>query len=150
MDPQQRLEALRRLKNLLDEAFRIPGTRVRFGWDAIVGVVPWAGDLLTAVMACGILVQAHQMRVPRIIQLRMLVNVAIDLGMGLVPFAGDVADVFWKANTRNFALLEQHAAAPRPATAGDWMFVVGVIAAVVALAAVPFPLLSWLISVILE
>jgi hypothetical protein len=149
MDPRERLEALRRLKNLLDEAFRIPGTRVRFGWDAIVGVVPWAGDLLTALMACGILVQAHQMRVPRIIQLRMLVNVAIDLGIGLVPFAGDVADVFWKANTKNFALLERHAAAPQPASRGDWLFVIGVIAAVLVLAAVPFLLLSWLISVIL-
>lgn len=146
MDTGQRLEALRRLKSLLDEAFRVPGTRVRFGWDAIVGVVPWAGDLVTALMACAILVQAHQMRVPRVIQLRMLLNVALDIAIGLVPVAGDVADVFWKANKRNFALLERHAAQAARPSIGDWLFVAGVIGAVLAMAAVPFLVLYWLVG----
>src|SRR5262249_40104928 len=126
-DLQRRMHALRGLKRLLDEAFRVPGTGIRFGWDPIIGLVPWVGDALTALFSCAIIVQAHQMRVPKIVQLRMLFNVGIDVLVGIVPVVGDVADVFWKSNTKNFALLERHAAEPRPASAGDWVFVGGVV-----------------------
>ena len=85
--------------------------------------MPWAGDVLTALLGLAILVAAHRRRVPGVVQVRMLLNLAIDLAIGLVPFAGDVADFFWKANTRNMTLLERHAASPMPATAGDWWFV---------------------------
>ena len=140
------LSSLRTLQRLLDEAFRVPGTRIRFGWDAIVGVIPWAGDVLTAMLGVAILVSAHRMRVPGIVQVRMLLNLAIDLLIGLVPFAGDVADVFWKANTKNMTLLERHAASPMPATAGDWWFVTGVTALVFSMAALPLLLLYWLLN----
>jgi uncharacterized protein DUF4112 len=133
---------------LLDEAFRVPGTRIRFGWDAIVGLVPWAGDVLTATLGVAILVSAHRRRVPGIIVVRMLLNLAIDLVIGLVPFAGDVADVFWKANTKNMTLLERHAASPMPATAGDWWFVAGVTALVFSIAALPLLLLIWLVTAV--
>ena len=142
------LEPLRRRKKFLDEAFRVPGTRFRFGWDAIIGLIPWAGDLVTAVMACMILVHAHRVRVPRVIQLRMLMNVALDLLVGTVPFLGDVADFFWKANTRNFALLERHATEPVRASAGDWVFVTSVLAAVVVLAAIPFLVVYWIVGAV--
>jgi hypothetical protein len=140
------LGTLRSWQRLLDEAFRIPGTRVRFGWDAVVGIVPWAGDVITALMGVVVLVAAHRMRVPGVVQVRMLFNLAIDLAIGLVPFAGDIADVFWKANTRNMALLERHAASPMPATAGDWWFVTGITALVFSMAALPLLLLYWLLS----
>ena len=83
-----RLEALRQLRWFLDEAFRVPGTSFRVGWDPIIGLVPWAGDVLTALMSCSIVLHAHQMRLPRIVQLRMLMNVAIDLVIGAIPFVG--------------------------------------------------------------
>jgi len=140
------LGSLRSLQRLLDEAFRVPGTRIRFGWDAIIGLVPWAGDVLTALLGLSILVAAHRMRVPGIVQVRMLLNLAIDLLIGLVPFAGDIADVFWKANTKNMALLERHAASPMPATAADWWFVTGVTAVVCSLAALPLLALYWLLN----
>ena len=140
------LGSLRTLQRLLDEAFRVPGTRIRFGWDAIVGLIPWAGDVLTALLGVAILVSAHRMRVPGIVQVRMLLNLAIDLLIGLVPFAGDIADVFWKANTKNMTLLERHAASPMPATAGDWWFVTGVTALIFSMAAVPLLLLYWLLN----
>jgi hypothetical protein len=145
-DKQRRLQALRSMQRLLDEAFRVPGTRLRFGWDAIVGLVPGFGDVVTAVMAGAIIVQARAMRVPGIVIARMLMNVGIDLTFGLVPFLGDVADVFWKSNTRNLALLERHAAAPRGPSAGDWVFVLGLMAAVIVIAALPFMVLGWLLS----
>ena len=143
VDP--RITRLRGLKRLLDEAYRVPGTNIRFGWDAIVGLIPGAGDIVTALFACAIIVQAHQMRVPRIVQLRMVMNVVIDVVVGLVPVAGDVADVFWKSNSKNFGLLERHAAEPAAPTAGDWLFVTGVVSAVVAVALVPLVVVYWLV-----
>jgi hypothetical protein len=140
------IAALRRIQWLLDQAFRVPGTPVRFGWDAIVGLVPWAGDVLTALLGGAILVHAHRVRVPRVVQARMLINLAIDLIVGLVPFAGDVADVFWKANTKNMALLERHAASPGPATRGDWWFVWFVLAVLGALASLPILMVYWLLT----
>ena len=138
--------ALRKLQRALDEAFRIPGTRVRFGWDSIIGLVPWAGDVLTTLMAGAIITEAHRVRVPKVVQLRMLMNVAIDLGVGLVPFAGDVADIFWKSNTRNMALLERHAAAPAPASPGDWLFVMGILGAIALLALLPLIVVYWIVN----
>jgi hypothetical protein len=145
VDHARRIDSLRQLKRLLDEAFRVPGTSIRFGWDPIIGLVPWIGDALTAIFSCAIIVQAHQMRLPKVVQLRMLLNVAIDVLVGVVPFVGDVADVFWKSNTRNFALLERHAARAQPPTLADWLFVTGVVLAVIAIAAIPLFVLYWLV-----
>lgn len=150
MDLDRRMLALRGWQRLLDTAFRIPGTRIRFGWDPIVGLIPWAGDVATALFACVLIVQAHQMRMPRVVQLRMLINVVADVLVGLVPFVGDVADVFWKANTRNLAMLERHVAQPRPATPGDYLFVAAVLLAVVSVAAIPLFFMYWLLDVLLE
>ncbi len=144
-DVRRRLEKLRSLQWLLDNAYRVPGTNIRFGWDALVGLVPGAGDLVTALFAGAMIVQAHHMRVPRVVQLRMVVNVLIDLFVGIVPLFGDVADVFWKSNARNFALLERHAAAPAPPSRGDWLFVTGVIGFVAVVAIVPLAMVYWFV-----
>lgn len=148
MDTRERLDALRKLQRLLDETFRVPGTAIRFGWDPIIGLIPWAGDALTAILSCAIIVQAHHMRLPRVVQLRMLFNVAIDLVVGAIPFFGDVADVFWKSNTKNFALLERHAVQAQPPSAGDWLFVGGIIAVIAGLAMIPLFVLYWLANVV--
>jgi hypothetical protein len=148
VDIQQRLEALRRLQYLLDNAFRIPGTNLRFGWDPIVGLVPWLGDVLTALYSLTLLVNAHQLRVPRLIQIRMLVNTAIDVLVGLIPVVGDVSDVFWKSNAKNFALLERHAGGLTRPSRGDWLFVTGIIGAVLATALTPVALMFWLITLV--
>ena len=143
MDARQRFEDLRKLQHLLDNAFRVPGTRVRFGWDPIIGLIPWIGDALTAALSCVMVVQAHHMRVPRVVQLRMLGNIAIDLAVGAVPLVGDVADVFWKSNAKNMALLERHARHGQPPGAGDWLFAAGLLTAVVAMAIVPLIVVYW-------
>jgi hypothetical protein len=141
---RERFEALQKLQYLLDSAFRVPGTRLRFGWDPIVGLVPWLGDALTAVLSCAMVVQAHHMRVPRVVQLRMLGNIAIDMAMGTLPLVGDVADVLWKSNAKNMALLERHARAGQPVTVGDWIFAAGLVSAVVAMAIVPLLVVYWI------
>jgi len=142
------LETLRKLRWFLDEAFRVPGTSIRVGWDPIIGLVPGVGDLVTALLSCVIVFHAHQRRLPRIVQLRMLMNVAIDLLIGAIPGVGDAADVFWKSNTMNMALLDRHAAEVRPATAADWLFVAGVIAAILAVALIPLIMVYWLLTVL--
>jgi hypothetical protein len=142
---RRRLEKLRSLQWLLDRAYRVPGTNIRFGWDALVGIVPGAGDVVTALFACAIILHAHRMGVPRVVQLRMVINVLIDLVIGVVPLFGDVADVFWQSNTRNFALLERHAAAPTPPSRGDWLFVTGVVALVALAALIPLVMVYWLV-----
>ena len=143
-----RIETLRSLRWWLDDAFRVPGTSIRVGWDPIIGLIPWAGDVLTAVMGGAIVLHAHRLRLPRVVQLRMLGNIAVDLLIGAIPFVGDAADVFWKSNAWNMALLERHAAEQRPASAADWLFVAGVLAAIAAVALVPLVMVYWLGSLI--
>jgi hypothetical protein len=150
LDTRQRLEALRKLKLTLDEAFRVPGTNIRFGWDPLIGMVPWLGDLLTALLSCAIVLQAHHMRIPRVVQVRMVGNVAIDLLVGAIPFVGDIADLFWKSNTKNFALLERHADRVRPPSPGDWLFAAAVIALILAVALVPLAVMYWVGSTLLS
>ena len=141
----QRIEALRRISTLLDSAFVVPGTNYRIGLDPVLGLVPGLGDLVSPLFTIGILWQSHELGLPRIVQLRMIFNVAIDTVVGAVPLLGDLFDFAWKANDMNLALLEQHAYEERRGSAGDWMFVVGLTLVLMLLAAMPFLLLGWLI-----
>jgi hypothetical protein len=140
------IDALRRWAVLLDSAFKVPGTNVRFGLDAIIGLVPGLGDLVAPVFTVILLATALRMRVPAVVIARMVFNAGIDMLLGLVPLAGDVADVFWKADLRNMALLERHARPGVLPTRGDYWFVLGSIGAVVVIALVPILLLVWLLT----
>jgi hypothetical protein len=150
VDTRERLEWLRRIQFLLDNAYRVPGTGVRFGWDAILGLVPGVGDALTTIFALTLLVQAVRLRVPKIVQLRMVFNTLLDLGVGLLPVVGDVADVFWKSNARNFALLERHVGGAGRVRAGDWLFVGGLLAVCAVIAAAPLVLLFWILTSLMD
>jgi hypothetical protein len=123
LDRARRIELLRRWSRLMDSAYRVPGTRIRFGWDPIVGLVPGVGDVATASFALTILYHAYVLGVPTIVVGRMLLNILIDLAAGLVPFAGDVADVAWKSNSANLALLERHERPGVKPTSADWAVV---------------------------
>jgi hypothetical protein len=140
------MDALRRWAVLLDSAFKVPGTNVRFGLDAIIGLVPGLGDLVAPVFTVILLGTALKMRVPAVVVARMVLNAGIDMLLGLVPIAGDIGDVFWKADLRNMALLERHARPGVPPTRGDYWFVLGCIAAVVVIALVPFFIIVWLLT----
>jgi Domain of unknown function (DUF4112) len=144
-DPSQ-LDTLRRWAVILDSMFRVPGTNVRFGLDAIVGLVPGIGDLVAPVFTVAVLLTGFRMRVPAIVQARMVLNAVIDMLLGLVPLAGDLADVFWKADLKNVVLLERHARPGTVATPGDYVFVLVCIALVVLIAIVPVVFLIWLLS----
>lgn len=140
------MELLRRWAVLLDSAFRVPGTRIRFGFDAIVGLVPGLGDLTTPAFAVLLLLQAVRMRLPAIVQARMVLNAALDVVMGLVPILGDAADVGFKANLRNLALLERHARPGVPPSRGDYVFVIVCVIVLAFVAIVPLVLIVWLLA----
>ena len=143
---QEKLDLLRRWAVLLDSAFRVPGTRIRFGMDAIIGLVPGLGDLSAPIYTAFIIATGLRMRVPAVIQVRMVLNAALDMLVGLVPLLGDVGDVFWKANLRNVALLERHALPgilPQPS---DYVVVYVAIGLVLLIALVPIVLLIWLFT----
>ena len=119
-----RLPDLRRYATVLDKAFRIPGTNIRFGLDPIIGLIPGLGDLASPVFAGLLVLEGARLGIPRIILIRMVVNALIDAVIGAIPFAGMVGDVFFRANTKNLALLERHAVpGGRAATRRDYWFV---------------------------
>jgi hypothetical protein len=143
---EQRLTGLRHIAQLLDDAFVVPGTSYRVGLDPILGLIPGLGDLISPLFTIGVLLQARELGVPKVVQARMLINAAIDALVGAVPIAGDLFDFAWKSNDRNLALLELHAREERAGTPGDWAFVTLMIAAVVVCAAIPFVVLGWLLN----
>jgi uncharacterized protein DUF4112 len=140
------MDALRRWAVLLDSAFRIPGTRIRFGLDAIIGLIPGIGDISTPTFAAMILLQAVRMRLPVVVQARMVLNAGLDMLLGLVPVLGDLVDIGWKANLRNLALLERHARPGVPPARADYLFVIICLVALALIAILPIVLIGWLLS----
>ena len=106
------LENLRKIARLFDQAFAVPGTKWRFGIDALFGFVPGLGDIAGGVIAVYALRVARQLGAPGSIQLRMLGNIALDALVGTVPFIGDLFDFVFKAQSRNLALLEDWRKSP--------------------------------------
>lgn len=139
-------DALRRWAVLLDSQFRVPGTQIRFGLDAIVGLIPGLGDVSTPAFAALILVQAVRMRLPLVVQARMVLNAAIDMVLGLVPILGDLADIGFKANLRNLALLERHARPGIPPAKADYVFVIVCVILLAFIALAPIALLIWVLT----
>jgi hypothetical protein len=101
------VERLDRLATLLDSALVIPGTNIRFGADALVGLVPGIGDAITTVLSAYIVYEAHRLGAPSHLIARMVANVAFDSVITAVPIAGNVADVFFRANRRNMRILRE-------------------------------------------
>jgi hypothetical protein len=107
-----RLRTARSLAEVLDRAFRIPGTRWRFGVDPLIGLVPGVGDLFAGGFAGYLILAGARLGAPPAVLARMVLNVAIDAGVGTIPFAGDLFDAGFKANIRNLHLLERWLESP--------------------------------------
>jgi hypothetical protein len=127
------VESLDRLARLLDDFIRIPILNVRVGLDPILGLVPWAGDTLSALFSLFLIGSAIQYRAPKIVILRMAMNVAFDYLLGIIPFIGDASDFFVKSNRWNMNLLRRYAQERRRPSVSDYLFVTAVIMALVSL-----------------
>jgi len=104
---EQNLALIRRIAWILDSSITIPFTKFRVGLDAVIGLIPWVGDMAGAIFSFGLLLLAARFGASRWTILRMSLNVLVEMLVGLIPFVGDVFDAVWKANERNVKLLER-------------------------------------------
>ena len=116
---------LRRLSQLLDNAIPIPGTGYRIGLDPILGLLPGGGDTVAGALGAYIIVEAARMGLPRKVVGEMVGNIIFDSVVGIVPVLGDLFDVTWKANVRNMALLEKHLYIIPQNQKSDRLFLIG-------------------------
>jgi hypothetical protein len=107
VDAERVLRRLEALGSLLDSRFRLPGG-FRFGLDPLIGLVPGVGDGISAILSLYIVLEAYRLGASRGALARMLLNVGLDLGVGIIPIIGDIADFAFKSNRRNLDLLRRH------------------------------------------
>jgi hypothetical protein len=101
------LDRYRGLARLWDNLLRIPGTPVRLGWDALLGLIPGLGDATGGLLGAYGLWVAWRLGAPAAVLTRMFLNVGVDVALGVVPFAGDLFDIAWRSNSRNVALVDR-------------------------------------------
>lgn len=141
---ERRIAAISRL---LDDLVEVPGTGRRFGLDPILGLFPVVGDAIPAALSVWLIAEAARFRLPPVVLGRMVVNVLVDLLVGLVPFVGDLFDFVSKPNARNLALFRRYATEPEASTADQRRFFIGLAAVLVGLAWLASLALGWLLSI---
>ena len=116
--------------------------------DPILGLLmPGAGDLITGATGIYLVMLALRTGVPKVVVARMLINLAVDMVVGAIPFVGDLFDFAFKANQKNLALLENRSLhQDRRTTAGDWAYVIGAGVLFLATLAIPILLLVWFLG----
>ena len=142
-----KVNKLRRISRLLDNAIPIPGTKFRFGLDPILGLLPGGGDTVTGGISAYIVVEAARMGLPREVLYKMVGNILLDSFAGTIPVLGDIFDVGWKSNVKNIELLEKHLDIAETSKS-DRLFTVGLILLltliVLGFAAITVFTVSWL------
>lgn len=103
-----------RIASAMDDCIRIPGTKIRLGWDSIVGVIPGLGDIVTLAPQIYLIAQALRAGVRKRVFLKMVLNSLIDFLLGVIPGLGDIFDVLWKSNRKNAELLREEIARRKP------------------------------------
>ena len=115
-DPQAVRMRVEALEKLLERAFHIPGTKIPFGLDSIIGLVPVLGDLITAAMGAYIVWEARNLGMSRWQLIRMTANIGIDTAIGAIPIVGDAFDLVWRSNTKNLRIIKKHLDKHHPGT----------------------------------
>lgn len=132
------------LVRFLDDGIRVPFTDFRFGFDALLGLFPVAGDAATGLTSVAILGLALKQGVPTIVLARMVGNIAVDVLLGMIPVLGDVFDLVFKSNRRNLDLIERFRDEEATAGAADYAIVAVGLLLAVAMVALPLLVLYWL------
>jgi hypothetical protein len=115
-DPQAVRMRVEALEKLLERAFHIPGTKIPFGLDSIIGLVPVLGDLITAAMGAYMVWEARNLGMSKWQLIRMTANVGIDTAIGAIPIVGDAFDLVWRSNTKNLRIIKKHLDKHNPGT----------------------------------
>ena len=105
---QEDIEVLDLLAEWMDNKFRVPGTKITFGIDSLLGLIPGIGDTISLAVSGYVLKRARHYQAPKSLQAKMIWHIFIDWLIGLIPFLGDIFDVGYKANIKNVALLKKH------------------------------------------
>lgn len=138
------------IARLMDAAFVIPGTNIRFGLDPIIGLIPALGATASSFVSVLLIVMSARRGVPKVVLARMAANVLINAAIDSVPVLGDVGSVFYRSNSRNYELLRKHAGAPRSSTKADWIFLglllTGVLVVIGLMFAGTVALLRWIFT----
>ena len=115
-DPQAVRMRVEALEKLLERAFHIPGTKIPFGLDSIIGLVPVLGDLITAAMGASMVWEARNLGMSKWQLIRMTANIGIDTAIGAIPIVGDAFDLVWRSNTKNLRIIKKHLDKHHPGT----------------------------------
>lgn len=134
------------LGKMLDTAVRVPGTSVYIGLDPLIGLIPGIGDALANLIGMVILGIATRLRLPRIVLVRMSLNLLINGIVGAVPLAGDVFSVWFRSHARNAALLREAALRPDRESRPDWFYVVGIIGGTVIVMLLAIAFVVWVVA----
>lgn len=150
----ERFEAVQariaRVTHVLDDLVPVPGTSQKVGIDPVIGLIPGVGDIVAALVGGWVIAEAARFGVPRIVLARMVVNLLVDLAIGLVPIIGDLFDIVSRSNSANLALFRRHALDPDASTAGHRAFFAGMVLLLVGaiwlVAALVARMLDWLVG----
>lgn len=150
-DDEREREALRdsadSLARLLDSVVQIPGTSIRVGLDALLGLIPGLGDWIANFIGSTILFLAVKLDVPKIVIVRMAFNVGINTLLGAIPGIGDLFSIWFRSNLKNARLLRRYTSkSATRATPGDWLFLVGLLIGTFAVAIGTFALILFITS----
>jgi hypothetical protein len=147
---RNRILFARFLADLLDQSFTIPGTSIRVGLDPILGLIPGIGDALANITGSAILLIAAQLNVPKIVLVRMGLNIAGNALIGAIPIFGDVFSIWFRSNAKNADLLERYAATDtQRGSWHDWLLVIGILVAVLLIVVGIIAGIVWLIRSLL-
>lgn len=133
IEKEKSRKRLERLAWYLDSSIKIPGLNARFGLDGLLGLVPGVGDTIGALVSSAVISEAARLGAPKVLLLKMAVNVVLDALVGTVPVLGDLFDFVWKANQRNVQLLNSYLDRPRETVVASRWFVWGLVVVLVGL-----------------
>lgn len=145
-----RVAKLNRMATLLDSQFKIPLTQFRIGVDSLLGLVPVYGDVLSFLLSLYIIIQIARMGVPAPILVRICFNSFMDFVIGLVPFLGDFADIFFRSNLKNVQLAQKYFEKPKKVSAQSWLLIGGISAAILLIFVSAVGTLFWLVFQLLN
>jgi hypothetical protein len=118
---------------VMDEVIRVPGTKFRFGLDPLIGLIPGIGDTSSALVSGFALIQAVRLGVPKILLMRMALNILVNEVIGVVPVVGDAFSFWFKSNARNYDIIKNHRLGPSAPGRSDWLFVIGILVLLVVI-----------------
>jgi uncharacterized protein DUF4112 len=124
------------LAYIMDEVVRVPGTKFRFGLDPLLGLIPGIGDTSSAMVSAFALIQAVRLGVPKVLLMRMALNIMVNEVIGVIPVIGDAFSFWFKSNARNYEIIKTHRLGSNAPSRSDWLFVIAILGILVLIVCV--------------